>query len=132
MQAKLKKVSPGQHSLEASVPCQGLSIDFAFAGMVSKDKKRCADVEEMNGETCFLLIQDEFTKMVHSDVCISKAPPVEFINKFLQTHAPVECQDKFVTLDQGTVWKPTNPKGVQEAWPCSVPHGSRCFQTELC
>ena len=46
-------------------------------------------------------MQDKFTKMVHSDVRISKAPPVDFIDKFLQTYAPVECQHKFVTMDQG-------------------------------
>ena len=58
-------------------------------------------MEGINGETCFLLIQDEFAKMVHNDVRMSKAPPIEFIDEFLQTHAPVECQNKFVTLDQG-------------------------------
>ena len=101
VQAKLKKVPSGQHSLEASVPCQGSSVDFALAGMVSEDKKRCTDVEGTNGETCFLLIQDKFTKIVHSDVRMSKAPPVDFIDKFLKTYAPIECQNKFVTLDQG-------------------------------
>lgn len=69
--------------------------------MASKDKKRRTDAEGINGETCFLVIKDKFTKTVHSDVQMSKAPPIDFIDKFLQTCAPVECQNKFVTLDQG-------------------------------
>ena len=74
---------------------------FSFAGLLSKDKHCPQDVEGINGETCWLMIQDEFSKMVHCNVRISKAPPVQFIDAFLTTCAPVEATQKFVVLDQG-------------------------------
>ena len=43
------------------------------------------------------MVWDKFSKMVHCDVQISKAPPVQFIDDFLATHAV----QKFVVSDQG-------------------------------
>ena len=47
------------------------------------------------------MIQDQSTKMAHANVQTSTAPPAEFIDKFSQTCALVECQNEFVTVDQG-------------------------------
>ena len=65
------------------------------------DKNCWQDVEGINGETCWLMNQDEFGKMSHCDVWISKEPPVQFINDFLKTCAPAKAAQKFVMLDQG-------------------------------
>ena len=54
----------GKKSLRDSVepPYQGLFIDFAFSGKIKRDKKGVVieasrkDVEEMNGETGWILI----------------------------------------------------------------------------
>ena len=78
-----------------------LSIDFAFAGVPSKDKSRRADIEGINGETCWLMTQDKFGKIAHGDVRISKAPPITFIDEFLDKCAPVECKNECVFMDQG-------------------------------
>ena len=47
------------------------------------------------------MIQDESSGMAHCDVCVSKAPPAQFTDEFLTTHAPAEAAQKFVMLDQG-------------------------------
>ena len=76
-------------------------MDFSFAGMVSKDTSRREDIVGINGETSWLMIEDTFSKIVHADVRISKAPPLKFIDQFLSTYKPVECKECFVILDQG-------------------------------
>ena len=68
---------------------------------MSEDKNQQADIENVNGETCWPMIQGDFGKMVHCDVGISKAPPVQFINDFLSTPARAEATNKHVMLDQG-------------------------------
>ena len=93
IQLKLKKVSPGKEGTnpdDVQLPHQCLSINFAFADLLSVDKTHLQGVEGINGETCRLMIQDKFGKMVHCDVRISKAPPVQFIDDFLMTCAPAE------------------------------------------
>ena len=81
------------------LPHQCLSVDFAFAGPLSKDETHRQDIEGINSETCWLMIRDRFSKMVHSKVRISKAPPFQFINNFLTTCAPAEATQKCVMLD---------------------------------
>ena len=95
IQATLKKVSPRKEGFDPEdiqLPCQCLNIDFAFAGSISEDKNHCQDIEGTNGETsCWLMMQDKFSKMVHCDVRTSKAPPAQFVDDFLSTCAPVEA-----------------------------------------
>ena len=74
------------------------STDFAFAGLISKNKSHRQDVEGLTCETCWPMIQDEFGKMVHCDVWISKAPPGQFIDDFLTTCGPAKATQKFVML----------------------------------
>ena len=55
----------------------------------------------MNREICQLMMQDKFSKMMHCNVRISKAPSIEFIDNFLSICAPAEATQKHVMLDQG-------------------------------
>ena len=96
--------SPGKDGFNPDpiqLPCQRLSVDFAFTGPLCEDKSQRQDVEGVNGKTCWQMIQDKFDKMVHCDAWISKAPPVQFTDDFLTTHAPVEATQKCVMPDQG-------------------------------
>ena len=52
VQAKQTKTPAGPNSTRtATRPYQGLSIDFSFSGLASKDETRRVDYEGINGET---------------------------------------------------------------------------------
>ena len=57
-----------QHGAKrASHPCQGLSMDFSFAGINSENSDQREDFEGINGETAWVLVTDHFTGMMHGD-----------------------------------------------------------------
>ena len=105
IRAKLKKESSGKDGFDSDnvqLPHQCVSIDSAFAGSLSEDKTQRQDIEGINGETCWLMIQDKFGKMACCDVRISKTPPpVQFVDEFLKDCAPAEATQKHVMLNQG-------------------------------
>ena len=95
------EANPDHHpTRSAKHPYQGLSIDFSFSGMTSKDTDRRKDFKGINGETAWVLITDHFTGMKHGDTRISKAAPVLWLKHFLAQYNP-PCGDKYVYMDQG-------------------------------
>ena len=101
IQSKQTKTAPGRNTTQvATQPYQGLSIDFSFSGMSSKNTDRRADFEGINGETAWILITDHFTGMKHGDTRISKAAPVNWLRHFLAQYNPL-CKNKYVYMDQG-------------------------------
>ncbi|KAG7340747.1 hypothetical protein IV203_024290 [Nitzschia inconspicua] len=54
----------------------------------------------LNGETCWILVTDHFTRAVFGDTRVSKASPIEWLRSFLRQHSP-QCPGKYVYLDQG-------------------------------
>eukprot|EP00980_Cylindrotheca_fusiformis_P009852 scaffold2183_cov131-Cylindrotheca_fusiformis.AAC.1 len=101
IRAKLRKQPAGPNSTRvATQPYQGLSVDFSFAGMKSKNEERAQDFVGVKGETCWILITDHFSRMKHGATRVSKASPIEWIQDFLRVHSP-KCADKYVYLDQG-------------------------------
>ena len=101
IRAKQTKTPAGPHSTRiATQPYQGLSIDFCFTGVASKDTGRRQDYEGINGETCWILVTDHFTGMKHGDTRISKGPPLQWLAHFLAQYNP-QCANKYVHLDQG-------------------------------
>ena len=101
IQAKQTKEAAGQNSTRtATLPYQGLSIDFSFAGQRSKNEAHARDFVGFNGETCWILISDHFSRMLHGETRISKASPLKWLRNFLKAHAP-DCEGKYVVLDQG-------------------------------
>lgn len=102
IRAKQTKNSAGPNSTrKATVPYQGLSIDFAFAGTASKTSTRATQYVGLNGETCWILITDHFSRKKIGSTRVSKAAPLSFLRQFLCKHAPKDRSDNYVYLDQG-------------------------------
>jgi len=100
--AKLKKAARGDlDSRKATVPYQGLSIDFGFVVQASADTARYKRLVGLNGETCYCLITDHCTGTLHGQSFCSKAPPVDFIKYFLADHADPTVRGKYVRMDRG-------------------------------
>jgi hypothetical protein len=99
--SKLKKRPPSHATTrKATIPWQGLSIDFAFTGQQSKDSSREASYKDINGETCYILIADHATTTLDGTPRISKAAPLTWLQNWLTQHAP-KVAHKYVYLDQG-------------------------------
>jgi hypothetical protein len=101
IRAKQTKEPAGPNTTRiASNPYQGLSIDFSFSGTKSKNEERQRDYKGLNGETCWILVTDHFSRMKHGDTRLSKGSPIHWMRHFLENHAP-KCPSKYVYLDQG-------------------------------
>jgi hypothetical protein len=108
LKTNLTKSAAGKKSLCDTVTCpyQGLYIDFAISGKISRDKNgkiiesSRVDVEGINGETSWVLIADAFSRMLHGDVRLSKASPVKYFESFLSEYSP-NVHGKWVVMDQG-------------------------------
>ena len=104
MQEKLRKSNAGTHSSRrATIPNQGISIDFGFIVQhSSKDKDRVTRLQGLNGETCYCLIADHHTGALYGECFATKAAPLRFINSWLAKHAPRDdVRDKYVRMDLG-------------------------------
>ena len=78
IKAKMTKTTPGPNSTKCALHHgQGLSIDFSFLGVKSKDTGRRKDYLGINGETCWILITDHHTGMQYGKTCLSKAFPIK-------------------------------------------------------
>jgi hypothetical protein len=102
IRAKQTKEPAGTNSTRtATIPYQGLSIDFSFAGTKSANEECARDFVGANGETCWILVSDHFSRIKHGDTRISKASPINcWLRDFLTKYSPT-CPDKYVFLDQG-------------------------------
>ena len=101
LRAKLTKQPAGPNPTRtATIPFQGLSIDFSFAGLKSKNDARESDYLGFKHETCWILISDHFTRYLVGDTRRTKASPIHWLRDFLVKHSPT-CPDKYVFLDQG-------------------------------
>ena len=95
LQAKNHKHGPGHGSLRdtATIPYQGLYIDFAHAGQVKYDEDGVVDessrseIEGLNGERSWILISDAHTRMLHGDTRRSKATPLKYLRSWLNQYA---------------------------------------------
>ena len=96
MRTKLTKSSAGQRSLRDRVtqPYQLLYADYAFSGIVRKDKEGNViessrkDVEGLNGEVAWISISDGVTRILHADCRLSKASPIKWLESFLTEYSP--------------------------------------------
>ncbi len=101
LRAKLAKQPAGPHTTRtATAPFQGLSIDFSFSGTRSKNPDHDDDFLGLNGESCWILISDHFTRYLVGDTRVNKGSPLNWLRHFLEKHSP-DCADKYVVLDQG-------------------------------
>jgi hypothetical protein len=98
---KARSVDPSSTTRKASLPYQGLSIDFGFVGQKSKNKSRAADFTGLNGETCYLLLADHATRELDGVSRVSKATPLDWLRSWLSKHNVIDIPDKYVMVDQG-------------------------------
>jgi len=84
----------------ASVPYYGLSINFSFSGVKSKNPACTKIYLGLNSETSWILISNHFSRHLHGNTHISKATPLAWLHQFLENHAPC-VPNKYIYLDQG-------------------------------
>ena len=101
IQAKMTKSPAGPNTtMTATVPYQGLSVDFSFTGLRSKNADRAVEFTGLHGETCWLLITDHFSHRLHGITRLSKGSPIDWLDNWLKDHSP-NMPGKYVYLDQG-------------------------------
>ena len=74
---------------------------MGFIVQKSKNTKRLSDYVGIHGETCYILITDQFSGMQFGRPLVTKAPPLAWLNNWLARYAP-DIQNKTVRLDQGS------------------------------
>jgi GAG-pre-integrase domain len=101
LQAKLTKSNSNKQSdHEATFPFQKIHVDLGFVCQHSKTKGRFEDNVGINGETCYIIVTDEFSGAIIGRTLVNKAPPENWLNDFLSKYAP-NVSDKVVRMDQG-------------------------------
>ena len=103
IQAKLRKAARGVESSRHALLCnQGISVDFGFIVQRSADSARVRRLQGLHGETCYCLIADHYSGTLYGETFRSKAPPIDFLNRWLAQHGlPVDVPDKYVRFDLG-------------------------------
>jgi hypothetical protein len=68
----------------------------------SKDSERVRRLSGLNGETCYVLLLDHFSDTLYGAALRSKAPPIEWLTKWLATKgAGTTVDSKYVRMDLG-------------------------------
>ena len=101
--AKLRKAARGKESSRRATQCnQGISIDFGFMVQKSSDEQRIKRLQGLHGETCYCLITDHHSGRLFGGTFCSKAPPIDFLNRWLALHGlPQDVPNKYVRFDNG-------------------------------
>jgi hypothetical protein len=101
LKAKLHKANKSTSSTRKATQCnQGISIDFGFVVQSSKDSERVRRLSGLHGETCYVLLRDHFSKTLYGAALRSKAPPIEWLTKWLATKGVGPMVDsKYVRMD---------------------------------
>ena len=77
-------------------------LDFGFMVQSSKNPDRMEHLSGLNGETCYILIADHYSRMLYGRTFRSKSPPVSYLNAWLATHGCAKSvPDKYVRFDLG-------------------------------
>jgi len=121
---------------------QGISIDFGFMVQHSSNSEQVQQLTGLHGETCYCLITDHYSGMLHGAVFHSKAPPIEFLNTWLAQYSlPNSIADKYVRFNlsgelgcctevvklfqhAGYAVEPTAPNSSHQNGPSERPHRS--------
>lgn len=101
--AKLRKANrTSTNTRVATVVNQGISIDFGFIVQKSSNQARFDRLQGLHGETCYCLIVDHKSGTLYGETFRSKAPPIDFLNRWLTRHGcGKDVSDKYVRFDLG-------------------------------
>ena len=66
----------------------------------SKNSKHQHNLIGINGDTCYVLISDDYSGRLYGRAFASKAPLVEWLNNWMAKNAP-DCPGKYVCMDGG-------------------------------
>lgn len=102
-QEKLTKAARTKTPTRSALVCnQGISIDFGFIVQASSTSGRAQQFTGFHGETCYCLITDHKSRRLYGECFASKAPPIDYLNRWLATHGlPKDYPDKYVRIDPG-------------------------------
>jgi hypothetical protein len=125
--AKLRKAARGLESTRtrATQPGQGIGVDFSFMVQKSKKLDRLERLSGLNGETCYCLIVDHYSGRLYGECFASKAPPLDFLNRWLLHHGlPKDVPNKYVEFfeNAGYAFEPTAPNSSHQNGPVKRPH----------
>ena len=99
--AKLRKSNAANTETHEATECfQSIAIDMGFIVQQSKNTKRFKDYVGINGETCYILITDQFSGMNFGKPLVTKTVPIEWLNNWLARYSP-NIPNKTVRMDQG-------------------------------
>lgn len=101
--AKLRHASAGTDSLNKATICgQGISLDFGFVVQNSSNTARARYLQGLHGETCYVLLTDHHSGTLYGQCFASKAPPIEWLNKWLAAKDPGQIAGKkYARMDLG-------------------------------
>ena len=87
------------------VPFQYIGIDFSIIVIQSKYTHRYKQLIGLNSEMCYCMIMDRVTGIVAGTTTVTKIPPVQWIGRFLASHAPdkITTKDMICCVDRGEV-----------------------------
>ena len=99
--SKMQRADSSRTDSRVATQCyQSLSIDMAFIVQKSKSSDRFIDNVGLKGETCYVLITDYYSGMLHGKTLVNKEPPTEYFNQWLARFSP-DITEKTVRFDQG-------------------------------
>jgi hypothetical protein len=74
------------HSHLRSNEDDNISLDFGFIVQPSSDTSCIKRLQGLNGEACYCLIVDHCSGTLYGKPFRSKAPPIDFLNRWLARH----------------------------------------------
>jgi hypothetical protein len=85
----------------ATVPGQGISLDFGFIVKRSNDLACYETFLGLNGETAYLLLADHTMDMLFGIATVGKATPLAWLNRWFAQYRPSQVPFHYACMDGG-------------------------------
>jgi hypothetical protein len=86
---------------DATVPGQGIYLDFSFIIQKSMDLSRFEKFLGLNGETAYLLLADHKTNTLFGITTVGKSPPLAWLNRWLAQYRPSQVSFRCACTNGG-------------------------------